>query len=234
MGKQKRTKASEAAPERCHCGDGSYCSCGSACDCPDCPCKPERVLTRLLKGASAPHALEELLRRHWHRLNAIHLVTALQARVAASRSVRPVHQRHSERDGEGDTVRETVREELLRRHWHRLNAIHLVTALQARVAASRSVRCHVGHARSTSILESVVRGESMTPAEPWSVAGGGGGGAGPAGEVGAGGSSRPHGPARIGTHAVERVQATAVALRLAAHHAAGTVGSPPPRNSFSR
>lgn len=182
MGKQKRTKASEAAPERCHCGDGSYCSCGSACDCPDCPCKPERVLTRLLKGASAPHALEELLRRHWHRLN----------------------------------------------------AIHLVTALQARVAASRSVRCHVGHARSTSGLESVVRGESMTPAEPWSVAGGGGGGAGPAGEVGAGGSSRPHGPARIGTHAVERVQATAVALRLAAHHAAGTVGSPPPRNSFSR
>ncbi|KAK3283456.1 hypothetical protein CYMTET_8843 [Cymbomonas tetramitiformis] len=67
----------------CNCSTGAWCSCGAACTCPECPCKPPRVLTTLLHSCTTPLALQDLLRNHWHRLNAIHMVTALQGKARA-------------------------------------------------------------------------------------------------------------------------------------------------------
>ena len=62
----------------CECSSGARCDC-QVCHCLGCPCKPERVLTAALSRAGDPETLNDLVSKHWGRLNAVHVCAALRS-----------------------------------------------------------------------------------------------------------------------------------------------------------
>lgn len=79
--KPRGRKLVSGGADGCECSSGNLCGC-THCTCLGCPCKPERVLTSALKRTGSPEQLEDLIQRHWGRLNSVHVSAALNSLAA--------------------------------------------------------------------------------------------------------------------------------------------------------